>query len=44
LDALEVQQQPARSRARTECVGAAPLSSWAAKLKTREAPRTPNAL
>ena len=54
LAVLEGQQQPDRSRVRTECVGAAQLSSWAAKLKTREAglgekppeeaPRTPNAL
>ena len=51
LAVLEGQQQPDRSRVRTECVGAAQLSSWAAKLKTREAgldekppeeaPRTP---
>jgi hypothetical protein len=53
LDAPEVQQQPVRSRTRTGCVGAAQLSSWAAKPKTREgrekppageAPRAPNAL
>ena len=37
LAVLEGQQQPDRSRVRTECVGAAQLSSWAAKLKTREA-------
>ena len=54
LAVLKGQQQPDRSRTRTECAGAAQLSSWAAKLKTREAgldekppeeaPRTPNAL
>eukprot|EP01046_Picozoa_sp_COSAG06_P076239 COSAG06_NODE_24230_length_668_cov_2.462214_1_plen_154_part_10 len=35
LAVLKGQQQPDRSRTRTECVGAAQLSSWAAKLKTR---------